>query len=100
MAAQSQQLTFYAMLRSAETGQLPKAEILRYVVRTPKKHDLKRVELRTVVTKTDIDAMAARLNAAFQAIKQGIFVPASPGWRCSARWCEYFHDCRFALRRT
>jgi hypothetical protein len=100
MAAQSQQLTFYAMLRRAVTGILPKGEMLRYVVRTPKKHDLKVVELTTVVTTADVDALVHRLSAATEAIQKGVFVPAAPShWRCSLKYCEYAPTCKFFIGR-
>jgi hypothetical protein len=101
MASQDQQLTMYAMLRSAVTGNLPEGESLRYIVRTPARHEMRVVELSTVVTPGDVEALAHRINAAVTAIEAGIFVPASPGsWKCAAKWCEFYTTCKFAIKRT
>jgi hypothetical protein len=101
LAEKDQQLPFYAMGRQAVTGKLPDAEVLRYVVRTPKKHDLKRVELRTKVTQGDINTVVHRINALKEAMDKGVFIPAAPNhWKCSSRACEFWSDCRFAMKRT
>lgn len=100
LADRDQQLTMYAMLRQAVTGKLPDAEALRFLVRTPGRGELKRVELRTKVTQGDVNALVHRLNAVNEGIRKGVFVPAAPNhWKCSSRWCEYFSTCKFALKR-
>jgi len=97
-ADKSEQLTFYATLRLAETGKLPDAALLRSLV--SKSGVVQVVERTTRVTEGDVDAMLARVDSAVKAINAGIFVPAYPGsWMCSAKWCQYFSDCRFALQR-
>ena len=93
------QLTFYSMLRQAEVGHLPKELALDYLVRTPSKHEQKHVPLVTTRGPEDVASLVHRINVAVEAVKKGIFVPASPdAWYCSATWCEYFHDCKFTQR--
>lgn len=98
-ADKSQQLSFYAMIRAAEVGALPEALALDYLVRTPKRGELKAVELATTRDAGDIAALVARLNTAVEAVKRGIFMPADPtSWWCSAKWCGYWATCPYIRR--
>lgn len=98
VAHDSQQLTFYGMLRQSQTGKLPTAYVLDYVVgsdalaSSPARH----IEMRTWRRPEDVGALVQRLNAAIESVRKGVFLPAAPGsWRCSASWCEFWTSCRF-----
>ena len=99
-ADKSQQLSFYAMIRAAEVGALPEALALDYLVRTPKRGDLKAIELATTRDAGDITALVARLNTAVEAVKRGIFMPADPAtaWWCSETACSYWTTCPYTRR--
>jgi hypothetical protein len=98
-AARSQQLTMYAMLRHAETGELPEELSLDYAVRTPARGDLKFVPLPTTRDAGDVAALVHRLNTAVEAVKRGVFMPTAPdSWWCSAMWCEYYNSCVYVRR--
>jgi len=93
----SQQLTMYAMIDAAETGMMPDAVALDYLVRTPALHRFEHVSLESMRSPADIQALVHRLNAAKEGIEKGIFIPAQPGmsWRCSAKWCPFWRTCRY-----
>jgi len=94
----SLQLTFYALLRMAETRRMPDALRLDYLVRTPKLNKLSLVPLKTSRTKADLRELVGRLNVAHEGIKAGIFLPADPdSWQCG--YCEYFQECRYTQGR-
>ena len=98
-ADKSQQLSFYAMIRAAEVGALPEALALDYLVRTPKRGELKAVELATTRDAEDIRALVARLNVAVENVKRGSFSPADPtSWWCSAKFCGYHATCVYVRR--
>lgn len=100
LAHTSQQLTFYHMLRTAEVGKEPAGVALDYLVRTPVKGDRKHVVLTSSRTPEDVAALAHRINHAVDAVKRGVFIPASPeNWKCSPRWCEYHATCKYAQGR-
>ena len=100
-AEDSMQLSFYAMIRQAEVGHLPKELALDYLVRTPSKHERKHVPLVTTRGPEDVASLVHRINVAVEAVKKGIFVPASPdAWYCSRAYCEYFESCPYVRRST
>jgi hypothetical protein len=99
-AHKSQQLTFYAMLRLAEVGQMPRTQVLDYIVHSPKTGWTKHVPLQTHRTAGDIHALVERLNAAVEAVEKGVFLPTHPdNWYCSERWCPFWSSCRFKSAR-
>lgn len=45
----------------------------------------------------DFEAVYNRIENAARVLEKGAFVPArQDDWYCSARWCGYYSDCRFA----
>jgi hypothetical protein len=98
-AANSQQLSLFALIRWAETHAIPRRLALDYLVRTPKAHQLKHIQLQTTRSMEDLSVMVRRLNLAVEAVKKGVFIPANPNaWYCSPTWCEYYTDCPFVRR--
>lgn len=98
-AARSQQLPLYALIRTAETGRMPEKLRLRTLV-TTRTGKVSHVEQTTETRRENLEAVAQRLNAAISAVERGSFVPANPDWwGCSAKYCAYFGDCKFALGR-
>ena len=99
-ANQSQQLTIYALLRMAETGNLPDAVRLDYLIRTPSGSS-KHVRLQSTRTRADLQAMIRRINTATALVQKGVFPPTNPtDWMCSPRYCEYFIDCQYTRGRV
>jgi PD-(D/E)XK nuclease superfamily len=99
MAERSQQLTFYAMIRHADVGALPKQHTLDYLVQTPGRRERKHVPLHTTRDAHDVAALVHRLNTAVEAVKRGVFMPAAPdAWNCSPRWCEFYSSCVYVRR--
>jgi hypothetical protein len=99
MAERSQQLTFYAMVRQADVGALPKQHTLDYLVQTPGRRERKHVPLHTTRDTADVQALVHRLNTGVEAVKRGVFMPAAPdAWNCSARWCEFWSSCVYVRR--
>ncbi len=39
------------------------------------------------------------MKTAEAAVGAGIFVPNTDSWRCSAKWCEFFADCRYVVHK-
>jgi PD-(D/E)XK nuclease superfamily len=98
-AERSQQLTMYAMIRGAETGQLPERMTLDYLVRTPQRHERKHVPLVTTRDGADVSALVNRINTAVEAVKRGVFMPTAPdSWWCSKEWCDYHSTCVYVRR--
>jgi hypothetical protein len=105
MADESMQLTTYALADAVLRGQQGKLAApvekvaLHYLVRTPKKHDLKLVHLESTRRTEQFSPVLARLEALSRAINSGVFVPASPNdWYCSRKYCPYWEICPYALR--
>ena len=100
-ADRSQQLSMYAMIRQAEVGKLAEALALDYLVRTPKRGELKHVELTTVRDGNDLRALINRINIAVEGVKRGVFIPADPAmaWWCSRKWCGYWDTCPYVNGR-
>lgn len=100
IANNSQQLTIYGLIRWAETGKLVEGLKLDHVWRTPTHKDLKYIEQATTRDALDFEAVVARINTAAEAVKRGVFVPASAdAWYCAPKWCGYFSSCPY-VRRT
>ncbi len=94
-ARDSQQLTFYGLLRKAETGTSPGRYVLDHVVRKPG-GTTQHIEQVTTRNDADVAALVQRIGAAVDAVQAGTFLPAAPtAWWCSSNWCEYFRSCRF-----
>jgi len=88
------QLTTYAAMYKAETGQLPQAVALDTIVTL--KTETKRQVLISSRDEADLLALRNRINAINHAIDAGSFPPAAPGsWNCSDRWCGYYRTCPF-----
>lgn len=95
-AARSQQLTFQALGRLVEKGELPDELGLDVVWQTPK---TKRVDHRfdtSTRTEDDITVLLRRVQQAGQAVEKGVFTPAPPdSWFCGPKYCEYWHECPY-----
>lgn len=88
------QLTTYAAMYKAETGELPKAVALDTIVTLKK--ETRRQLLISDRNEADLLALRNRINAINHAIDAGSFPPAAPGsWNCSDRWCGYYRTCPF-----
>lgn len=97
-AEDSAQLVGYSLATLVMDGMLPQVVALDYLVRTPKKHDLKYVPRETTVDMTDINMFLFRFARAVHswhvACKTGSFLPANPDdWHCSLRFCGYADRC-------
>jgi hypothetical protein len=98
-ATDSQQLSFYALIRRAETGKLVDGLALDHIYKTPGRGDLKHVEQRTTRDDADFEALVNRINTATRSVEAGVFLPASAdSWFCSAKWCGYHSTCPFVRR--
>ena len=92
----SQQLSMYALIRTAEVGVIPERLILDYLVRTPAKLEKKHVVLETQRSAEDLGAMVARINVAVESVRKGSFLPApSDAWWCAPSYCDFFPSCRY-----
>jgi hypothetical protein len=99
LADTSQQLTTYALAAKVLDGKLPEAVALDYVVRTPKKRELKYVELVSARTDADLKPLLERVSNAARLIEAGVFAPADPSfWACSKKYCSFWPTCRYASR--
>lgn len=99
LADTSLQLTTYALAIKAHDGQPPKHVRLNYLVMTPKKGDLKLVQLESVRTNVDFQPLLERVAQAEKQIGAGIFTPAPmDAWWCSSKFCPFHKTCRFAAR--
>jgi PD-(D/E)XK nuclease superfamily protein len=98
-ADNSQQLSLYGLIRLAETGELPPAYALDYLVRTPAKSEKSHRAMPTTRTRDDLQVVVNRLNAAVESVARGAFHPADPSsWWCSRNYCEYWDSCKYAMR--
>ena len=90
----SVQLTAYHVGHAALRGRPPFELRLDTLVQT--KNGISRDVVTTSRGRSDLAALAARLNVISASINAGIFPPAPPGsWQCSAKWCGYFRSCRY-----
>ncbi len=94
-ADSSLQLTMYHFAEKVTTGRPPASLALDYVVDL--KRETKALTLTTTRTAADTERLFNRVAVLVQQIETGVFHAANPAdWRCSAKYCEYYHDCRFA----
>lgn len=95
-AHDSDQLTMYALAGQVLDGVAPKRVALDFLVdlKTPKA-----VTLESTRDASDFSVLLSRVENAAMAIQKGVFVPArQDDWRCSQKWCGYWHSCRYARR--
>jgi CRISPR/Cas system-associated exonuclease Cas4 (RecB family) len=99
MADKSLQLSAYALAIKAHEKKLPDVLRLDYLVMTPKRGDTKLVQLTSWRTDEDLVPLLERVAQAERQIATGVFTPAPPdSWWCSAKFCPFFHSCRYALK--
>lgn len=95
----SLQLTTYALAVRQLDGAIPEKLALDYIVRTPKRHDLKLVQLETKRSWRDLNHLAERVYLTSRLLEQGMFTPApTDAWWCSEKYCAYFEACKYAPR--
>lgn len=93
-AAQSQQLTMYAMAKLALDGIVPPELSLDYVVALKQRTDVVRLTTRRSIA--DFNPLLRRIEQALHVIETGTITPAPAGsWWCSPRWCGYWDICPF-----
>lgn len=98
-AEKSLQLTTYALAVMAHDKQLPAAVALDYVVRTPKRKDMKLVQLVSIRTEGDIYPLLNRMESASKVIESGMFSPApADAWWCNSKFCGYWASCSFSAK--
>lgn len=94
------QMSFYAALSLAELKVIPPKFRLEYTVRSPKRALMSRVTQSTTRSIQDVKELLGRVNEASKGITAGVFMPADPeGWHCSAKFCEFFFDCKYTIGR-
>jgi RecB family exonuclease len=99
LADKSLQLTTYSLAVRQLDGRIPEAVQLDYVVRTPKRKDLKLVQLQSKRTDADMGHLVRRIEQAARVIESGMFSPAPPdAWYCSHKYCSFFEICPYAAR--
>jgi hypothetical protein len=102
-AEDSNQLITYGLASLVLDKKLPDETALDYLVRTPKKHDLKYVPRTSTCSMDDINVLLFRfaraVHAWHTACKTGSFLPAnSDDWHCSEKFCGYWNSCPAAKR--
>lgn len=98
-ADKSLQLTTYSLAVRQLDGRIPDKVVLDYVIRTPKRKDVKLVQLESKRIDADLSHLIARVQAAEAVIKSGVFSPAPPdAWWCSQKMCGYWNICPYAAR--
>ena len=94
----SLQLSMYAALRYAETHELVPA--LRLDTTVALKGGTKFVQHETKRTFADVRDILDRSVQVARGIASGTFVPSDPDqWWCSAKFCEYYSDCKYTAGR-
>lgn len=100
-AERSQQLTMYDLLYTAQRGDHAAVHevSLDYLVLNERTGDVATRRLTSHRGPRDRSAIIARVDSAVKAVNAGVFLPANPetDWWCSAKWCEYWADCPFAI---
>lgn len=92
------QLTTYALAKLQCDGKLPSTVALDYVVRTPKRHDMKLVQLESRRTTESLKPLMHRIMAAANIVKSGLFTPTDPeSWWCSKKFCGFWETCPYAV---
>lgn len=98
-AETSLQLTTYALAVRQHDGAAPEKVVLDYLVRTPKRHDTKLVQLESRRTDADFPHLLERVYQASRVLESGLFTPAPlDAWWCSRTWCGYWDRCKYAAR--
>jgi hypothetical protein len=101
LAEKSLQLTMYALAVKAHDGAYPQEVQLDYVVRTPKRKDMKLVTLTSTRNESDMPHLIARIENAAQVMDSGMFVPAPlDSWVCTPKFCGFWNTCPYAARRV
>jgi hypothetical protein len=96
----SDQLSFYHVLRGAETGATETPVSLDYVVIQPRTGDVTTARLESRRGPADTAALVARIQTAQRAVAAGIFIPAPrDAWYCSIKWCEFAPTCPYFSAR-
>jgi hypothetical protein len=103
-ARDSQQLTFYYMLRGAANAKEgkgpPKKVVLDYVWSTPARGIVNHHALVSTRAPKDVNALVERINASVEAVRKGVFVPANPNDPlCSPKWCPFWKSCKYVTDR-
>jgi hypothetical protein len=101
----SDQGTLYTMAKWIEEGQpeKPMRFALDTIIETPRRHDVKLVQLADYRREADFQTMANRIevSAAFltKAAEKDIFLPArQTDWWCSETYCPYTTRCKYFRR--
>lgn len=99
MADESIQLTMYSLAKLQCDDVKPGKVVLDYIVRTPKRKDLKLVQLESRRTMDDLPPLMQRIAMSSRIIQAGLFTPADPSaWWCSSKFCSYHATCPYAVR--
>jgi CRISPR/Cas system-associated exonuclease Cas4 (RecB family) len=95
-AAESLQLSAYALAVKMHDGAIPERVALDYLIRTKQP---KFVILESKRTNEEFMPLLERVYQASRVLESGLFMPAPvDSWYCSARWCGYFATCKYAVR--
>lgn len=95
-AEKSLQLTAYSFAVKVLDNRMPDYVGLNFLVdnKTPVVK-----QLRSVRTELDFEPFLARVHAATEGTRKGVFIPARPDdWWCNQRWCGYFDTCGYVRR--
>lgn len=99
VAEMSQQLSLYSMGHEALYGRPCRSMQLDYIV--PQKTQVQCLTYATVPNRYNQQAVLNRIYMAQLGVEKGIFPPCDPGhWKCSPKYCEFFHTCKYALRES
>jgi len=99
LADESLQLSTYALAVRQIDGAVPAKVVLDYLVQTPKRGDMKLVQLESVRREEHLQPVLERIAMFDRIIRSGIFTPAPIGsWWCSAKFCAFHETCRYAAK--
>lgn len=93
----SDQLTMYALFRSAEKPHAdPRPVSLDYLIRR-KSGEIEHKRLNSVRGPADYAVLTRRIQMASQGLRAGLFLPSNPAtdWWCSEKFCPYWNSCLF-----
>lgn len=92
----SLQLTTYCLAVKVHDGATPERVVLDYLVHTKTP---KLVQIESKRTDKDYPHLLERVYQAHRMIEAGLFMPAPlDAWWCSAKWCGYHAQCKYAAR--
>lgn len=95
-AFQEDQLTLYALLVMVCDGTIPQKLVLDCLIDTKIPKYVARESTRV---EEDFNPLLARIEAAYQALESGIFVPARESdWWCGEYSCSFWSSCRYVKR--